>query len=288
MIPQVRDAQAILKRMGFALGASGPAGDGVDGDPGPKFYAAVLAALMRLAPGVVSVPFAVPAQSPIDLVSVAVLRAACPERTADQLAPWVEPIKAACHRFEINTIRRIAAFISQMAHESGLIPGREENLRYSAKRMAEVWKRYAANPAAMPKDRQPNDLAKRLAAAGPEAIANDVYANRMGNGPASSGDGWKARGAGPGQLTGMDNWRAFAAEVGMSVDDALAYGRTVEGGVMAFGWFWEENDINRLAETPGVEDETQRINGGQHGVDDRRARFNRTIAALLEAEGGGS
>ena len=223
-------------------------------------------------------------ESPIDLISVRVLRAACPERTEAQLAPWVEPIKAACRKFDITTIRRIAAFISQMAHESGLIPGREENMNYSAKRMAEVWQRYAINPNAKPKDRQPNALAVKLAAAGAQAIANDVYANRMGNGPASSGDGWKNRGAGPGQLTGADNWRAFAAAIGMTHDEALAYGRTVEGGVMAFAWFWEENDINRLADTPGVEDETKRINGGQHGVDDRRARMALTIAALLEAE----
>lgn len=231
----------------------------------------------------VTPPIAHP-KGPIDLVSVRVLRAACPERTEAQLAPWVDAIKAACRKFDINTIRRIAAFISQMAHESHLIPGREEDLRYSAKRMAEVWQRYAINPNAKPKDRQPNALAVKLAAAGAQAIANDVYANRMGNGPASSGDGWKHRGAGPGQLTGFDNWRGFANAMGMTVDQALAFGRTVEGGVMAFAWFWEENDINRLADTPGVEDETKKINGGQHGVDDRRARMARTIAALLEAE----
>lgn len=243
------------------------------------------AAAIAKALGIEAEPLPAPAaKSPIDLISVCVLRAACPERTEAQLLPWVEPIKAACRKFEINTIRRIAAFISQMAHESGLIPGREEDLRYSAKRMAEVWQRYAANPSAKPKDRQPNSLAQKLAAAGPQAIANDVYANRMGNGPPESGDGWKARGAGPGQLTGMDNWRAFAKAMGMTVDEALAYGRTVEGGVMAFAWFWEENDINRLADTPGVEDETRRINGGQHGVDDRRARMNRAVNALLEAE----
>jgi putative chitinase len=229
---------------------------------------------------------AIASGSPVDLVSVRILRAACPERSEAQLLPWVGPIKAACRRFDIDTIRRVAAFISQMAHESGLIPGREEDLRYSAKRMAEVWARYAVNPGAKPKDRQPNALAQKLAAAGPQAIANDIYANRMGNGPPASGDGWKNRGAGPGQLTGADNWRAFARAMGMTHDEALAFGRTVEGGVMAFAWFWEENDINRLADTPGVEDETRRINGGQHGVDDRRARMNRTVAALIEAEKG--
>lgn len=261
----------IQKRVGVAP-------DGVWG----RNTATAIASALGMTEAVTPAPLA--GNSPIDLISVNILGAACPERTEAQLLPWVDAIKVACRKFEINNIRRIAAFISQMAHESGLIPGREENLNYSAKRMAEVWQRYAINPKALPKDRQPNALAKQLAASGPQAIANDVYANRMGNGPPESGDGWKARGAGPGQLTGMDNWRAFAAEIGMTVDEALAFGRTVEGGVMAFAWFWEENDINRLADTPGVEDETKRINGGQHGLDDRRNRMNRTVAALLEAE----
>lgn len=216
--------------------------------------------------------------SPIELISVKVLKAACPERTDAQLAEWVDPIKAACRRFEINTIRRIAAFISQMAHESGLVPGREENLNYSAKRLREVWpNRFPAKPVA-------GQIRAEYYAGNPERLANFVYANRMGNGDEASGDGWKFRGAGPGQLTGGSNWRAFAAAIGMTVDDALAYGRTIDGGVMAFAWFWEENDINRLADTPGVEDETKQINGGKNGLEDRRNRMNRTVAALLEAE----
>lgn len=221
----------------------------------------------------------------VGLLSVGVLRAACPERTEVQLAPWVEPIQKAATRFEINTIRRISAFVAQMAHESGLVPGREESLSYTAARMAQVWPRFAANPAAEPKDRVPNNLARSLEHK-PEALANLVYANRMGNGPPESGDGWRHRGAGPGQLTGGANWRAFAKAMGMSVDEALAYARTIEGGVMSFAWFWEENDINRLAETPGVTDETKAINGGTHGEADRKARFDRTVDALLVAEKG--
>jgi putative chitinase len=275
MTETVREIQAILKARGYALGSSGPARDGIDGEPGDLTFAAVLAELVkgvgeRLAP-------------PIDLITVAVLRAACPERSDLDLSPWVDPIRAACRRFAINTIRRIAAFIAQMAHESGMKPGREESFAYSAQRMAEVWPaRYALDPKATVK--RPNALAVRLAAAGAQAIANNVYANRMGNGNEASGDGWANRGAGPGQLTGLDNWRAFAAAIGMSLEAARAYGRTIEGGVMSFAWFWEENDINRLADSPGVSDETQAINGGQTGLNDRKRRFDATVAALLAAE----
>lgn len=273
----VKDIQALLKARGYSLGSTGPAKDGVDGDPGPLLFAAVLAELKKTkatAGAGVTVTDAV-AKSAIDLVTVAVLRAACPERTGAQLAPWVDPIKAACRKFEINTIRRIAAFIAQMAHESGLIPGREENLNYSAKRLVEVWpKRFPTLAAAQPY------------ANNPQALANKVYANRMGNGGEASGDGWANRGAGPGQLTGADNWRGFATAMGMSLAEAHAYGRTIEGGVMSFAWFWEENDINRLADTPGVSDESKAINGGEHGLEDRKRRFDAAVQALLAAERG--
>ena len=107
-------------------------------------------------------------------------------------------------------------------------PGREESFAYSAQRMAEVWPaRYAVDPKATVK--RPNALAVKLAAAGPQAIANNVYANRMGNGDEASGDGWANRGAGPGQLTGGDNWKAFAAAMNMPLADARAWARTIEG-----------------------------------------------------------
>jgi putative chitinase len=208
------------------------------------------------------------------VISLAVLRAACPERTDAQIAPWIEPIKTACQKFEINTIRRVAAFVAQMAHESGLKPGREENLNYSAKRLTEVWpKRFPARAAAAPY------------ANNPEKLANRVYGGRLGNGNEASGDGWRFRGGGPLQVTGRTNWQGFASDMGMTIDAALAYGRTLEGGIMAAAWFWEENGINRLADTPGVNDESRRINGGDNGLADRKRRFDAAVAALLKAEG---
>ena len=59
----------------------------------------------------------------------------------------------------------IAAFIAQMAHESAGFIRLEENLNYSAERMAQVWKRFAANPEAPPEKRVPNALARSLARA---------------------------------------------------------------------------------------------------------------------------
>jgi putative chitinase len=115
----------------------------------------------------------------------------------------------------------------------------------------------------------------------PEKLANKVYGGRLGNGPEQSGDGWRFRGTGPLQITGRDNFTRFAYAMALPLDQALLYARSTEGGIMAAAWFWEENDINRLADTPGVEDESRRINGGTNGLADRRVRFDRVVAELL-------
>ena len=206
---------------------------------------------------------------PISLVDAALLAKVVPAR--DDLDQWAAAIRKACLRFEINTVRRVAAFIAQMAHESGLTI-KEENLNYSAKRLTQVW------PSRFPMLARAEPYARN-----PEKLANKVYSGRMGNGDEASGDGWRFRGAGPLQLTGRSNWSLFAKALGLTLDDALEYGRTVEGGIMAAAWFWEANDINRLADTPGVADESKRINGGTHGLEDRKAKFDALVSALIKA-----
>lgn len=217
---------------------------------------------------------------PISAITADFLLVAAPSRPAAELAIWAEPLREACARFEINTIRRVAAFITTLAHEGGFRIGVREGMNYSDVRMSEVWpSRFAQGGV----KGRPNALAKALHRK-PEEIANHVYANRMGNGPPESGDGWRFRGNGPTQLTGRSNHEAFAKAMGMTVDEAVVWIGTLEGGVMSAAWFWEENDINRLADTPGVADETRKINGGEIGLRQREAIFNALVSYLLKAE----
>jgi putative chitinase len=215
----------------------------------------------------------------LNLIDAQLLKIAAPETPAVDLAAWVEPIKAACQRFEIDRVRRVAAFIAQMAHESGLRP-RDENLNYKAEALLSKFGRHRisrANALAFGRT-----VAQR---ANPEAIANCIYGGEWGRenlGNTQSGDGWFFRGGGPLQATGRDNYTRFAKAMDMELVAAVHWVRTtIDGGVMFAAWFWEENDINRLADTPGVDDESRRINGGVNGLADRRARFDRVVAELL-------
>jgi putative chitinase len=220
--------------------------------------------------------------SDIDLISPQLLLLAVDQpRTLAELEPWAEAIRKACRSFEINTVRRIAAFIAQMAHESDL-KARDENLHYSVDGLMKTFSRYRISAEDCRKYGRCADHP-----ADPQMIANCIYGGEWGKtelGNVERGDGWLFRGAGPLQLTGRHNFAGFAHDMAITLPQALEYARTLEGGIMAAAWFWEENDINRLADTPGVTDETRRINGGTLGLMDRRERFNRLVDGLLRAE----
>jgi putative chitinase len=218
-----------------------------------------------------------------DLITPQLLLLACTRaRPLAELEPWADSIRVACIKFEINTVRRIAAFIGQMAHESDLSP-RSENLNYSVDGLLKTFsrerisiedcRRYGRS-AAHPADQQ--KIAECI-------YGGDWGAKHLGN--TEPGDGWTMRGAGPLQGTGRYNFTRFALAIGKTLAEALEYARnTIEGGVMFAAWFWEENDINRLADTPGVTDETRRINGGTLGLTDRKERFDTLVDALLRAQ----
>jgi putative chitinase len=84
---------------------------------------------------------------------------------------WVDALNYILPFFGIDNPRRIAAFIAQCAHESMGFTRLEEDLDYSASRLMQVWPgRFKSIQLAV------------LYAHNPEALANFVYANRMGNG----------------------------------------------------------------------------------------------------------
>jgi putative chitinase len=167
---------------------------------------------------------------------------------------------------------RAAHFFAQTAHESGNFKAFSENLNYSAKGLRGIFGKYF-----------PTDALARAYERKPEKIANRVYANRMGNGDEASGEGWKFRGRGPLQLTGKNNYRAFGKYIGREQEvldnpDIVAN----ELGFESALWFFDANKLWGICDQ-GVNDAailalTKRINGGTHGLDDRKLKTKKYAA----------
>lgn len=173
--------------------------------------------------------------------------------------------KAAATYYKLSP-SRAAHFFAQTAHESGGFKTFSENLNYGAKGLRGIFGKYF-----------PNDNLARIYERKPEKIANRVYANRMGNGDEASGDGWKYRGRGALQLTGKDNYRAFGKYIGRE-EEVLANPDLVAGELCFESalWFFDRNKLWGICDQ-GINDAailalTKRINGGTHGLDDRKAK----------------
>ncbi len=172
-------------------------------------------------------------------------------------------MKAGMALLKLSPIRA-SHFFAQTSHETGGFKAFSENLNYSAQGLQGIFGKYF-----------PGTLEESYARQ-PEKIANRVYADRMGNGNEASGDGWKFRGRGALQLTGKANYEAFAKYLGnnevMENPDLVATKYSFESAM----FFFERNKLWAICDQ-GINDAailalTKRINGGTHGLEDRKAK----------------
>jgi putative chitinase len=181
---------------------------------------------------------------------------------------WHRALEAVLPDYDINTPRRVAAFVAQCAHESGGFRFLTENLNYRAESLVKTWPRYfnASNADSYARN--------------PQRIANRAYANRMGNGDEESGDGWRFCGRGLIQLTGRSNYQAFADSIETDINDIPNYLATFEGAVQSACWFWETNNLNKWADIGDIVTLTKKINGGTLGLDDRMKHYTHALHVL--------
>lgn len=181
-------------------------------------------------------------------------------------------LASAAAYYKLNKARA-AHFFAQTAHESGNFKAFSENLNYGAKGLRGIFGKY------FPTDGMAKNYERQ-----PERIANRVYANRMGNGDEASGDGWKYRGRGALQLTGKSNYQAFADYISrpdvMTNPDLVAGELCFESAL----WFFDRNKLWSICDQ-GITDAailalTKRINGGVHGLDDRKMKTKKFASWL--------
>lgn len=159
---------------------------------------------------------------------------------------FLEPLNLAMQEFGIDNPLRVAAFLAQVAHESG-------SLRY----------------------------VRELASG--EAYDTGRKAANLGNTPERDGDGERYRGRGLIQLTGVDNYRACSTDLFGDPDLLLYYPERLEEPEVACrsaAWFWEKNGLNALADKGDFLLITKRINGGTNGWKDRVEYYDRAKKVL--------
>jgi putative chitinase len=204
------------------------------------------------------------------MITIELLIAMCPKTKRSVLEGFVEPLNTAAQYYDMfDNPKRVAGFLAQIAHESGGFNAVKENLNYSAKGLMGIFKKYFPT----------EELAKQYERK-PEKIANRVYANRMNNGPEESGDGFKFCGRGLIQLTGRANYTKFATDLGMSIEDTIAYLETPNGAVASAGWFWDNNNLNQYCDRDDFVTLTKRINGGTIGLEDRQHHYQIALQYL--------
>lgn len=177
------------------------------------------------------------------------LREIMPRLPAPRLAEFLPHLNAAMGEFAINSPARAAAFIAQLAHESG-------EFRW----MEEIWGPTPAQRRYEP----PSTLAARL-------------------GNTQPGDGTRFKGRGPIQLTGRANYQRFGQLLGI---DLIAQPQRAASPDVAFriaALYWANRGLNPLADAGDFREITRRINGGFNGLADRMKYFERARTILGEA-----
>jgi predicted chitinase len=162
---------------------------------------------------------------------------------------YIGPLNAAMAAHDIDTLLRAAAFVAQLAHESG-----------EFQFMEEIWGPTAAQRRYEP----PSELARKI-------------------GNTKTGDGKRFKGRGPIQITGRSNYTNYGKLLGINLADEPERAATPEVGFATAGLFWQRNGLNELADAGDFKGITKRINGGQNGEKSRELFFERAKLVLVSA-----
>ncbi len=183
---------------------------------------------------------------------------------------YSKPLGDAMTTHGIHSPEQQAGFLAQVAVESGSLRHTAEGLNYSAERLTQVWP-----------SRFPTIESARPYAHNPEALADRVYGDRMGN-RGVVGAGYRYRGRGLIQVTGRDRYRELGYE---NNPEALENPQLAADSAAAY---WRANSLHRRT-TRALNrqqfDATSRyVNGGSHGLDERWMAYQRALAALRRRE----
>ena len=198
--------------------------------------------------------------------------------STDRAVLFLPFLQGAMKAYDITTPRRMAGFLSQIAHESGKLATLEESLNYSVDALLKLFGRHRISEADA--RRFGRSLEHK---ADQQGIANALYGGEWGRknlGNTVHGDGWRFRGRGLKQLTGRANYEKCGAAIG---EDLLNYPDRLllpVNAALSAGWFWKSHGLNEIADRGDVRQMTKVINGGAIGLPERTALYGKALEAM--------
>ena len=136
--------------------------------------------------------------------------------------------------YQINTERRVDAFLAQALHETG-------GFRWWRELGSEKYfQKYEPN----------TSIGKRL---------GNIY----------PGDGYRYRGRGIFQLTGRYNYGRMGVALNLDLLNHPDWASTIDVAIQIACQYWKDKNLNRFADIGDIKTITYRINGGLNGFQDR-------------------
>lgn len=176
------------------------------------------------------------------MLTSAEIRQIMPNLPLVKLVEYLPHLTAAMAKYEINTPLRAAAFLAQLAHESG-------EFRW----MEEIW--------------------------GPTK-AQQGYEGRADLGNTEPGDGKRFKGRGPIQITGRANYKKYGDLLGVDLVSNPDLAAKPEYAFQLAGAYWQTHGLNELADGEYFVSITKKINGGLNGQADREKYYETAKKAL--------
>ncbi|MGO7334233.1 glycoside hydrolase family 19 protein [Rhizobium leguminosarum] len=176
------------------------------------------------------------------------------------------------HKADINTPERLYHFVSQLALTTSGFTALEENLNYSESGLLRVF----------PKRISPSQA--KLLANKPEAIANYVYGDRLGNRGRETNDGWRYRGSGFISTTGRGNFLRMESIVNLPLEQRPELARQAVEALKIALSFWTFEGLNMIADTGSERAVRGAVSSGGTGVQETRlwtTRAERVFGAEL-------
>lgn len=178
------------------------------------------------------------------------LKKIMPQATSNNIKRYLPALNNAMKKFEINTVKRKAAFLSQIAVESA-------QLQFDTE---------------LPSNANGFDFSK--------------YDGRKDLGNTQPGDGPKYKGRGLLQLTGRHNYEVMTKKlnnIGVNVNLVEHPELAARPDISTFiaGQYFKDHNLNKLADNGDIVGVTRGVNGGTNGLSQRISFYNKALTVLV-------